>query len=206
VQVFQAVCVAETNYMSETAKKDVAARSSPGRAVLKHLTVVMPDSKTHLIFWSLMAGGLALDLWTKKLAFEHIESHEALPVIDGFVQLVRALNNGAAFGWFSGKSYFLAGVSLVALGAILVVFLFGGSRQRLVHVALGFFAAGVCGNMYDRIFNNGYVRDFIDVYYRSYHWHTFNVADALLCMGVGLLIISTVLTERPVQKRDQQRK
>jgi len=192
--------------MGETGKQDRTAELRSGRTILQHLAVVMPDSKTHLIFWSLMAGGLTLDLWTKKLAFERLESHEVLPVVDGFVQFVRALNNGAAFGWFAGKSYMLSAVSLVALGAILVVFLFGGSKQRLVHVALGFFAAGVCGNMYDRMFNNGFVRDFIDVYYRGYHWHTFNVADALLCIGVGLLIISTVLTERPVQKRDQQRK
>jgi len=192
--------------MTETSKENSTAGLSPGRALLQHLTFVMPDSRTHLTFWSLMAAGLALDLWTKKLAFERLEPHEVLPVVDGFVQLVRALNNGAAFGWFSGKTYVLVPVSLVAFGAILVVFLFGGSRQRLVHVALGFFAAGVCGNMYDRIFNDGFVRDFIDVYYRGYHWHTFNVADALLCIGVGLLIISTLLTEKPVRKHDQQRK
>jgi signal peptidase II len=64
----------------------------------------------------------------------------------------------------------------------------------------------VCGNMYDRIFNGGAVRDFIDVYYRGHHWHTFNVADSLLCIGVGLLIISTFLIERPGRKHDQQRK
>ncbi len=192
--------------MGETRKKDTAAGLSPLKTVLQHLSIVMPDLKTHMIFWSLMAGGLALDLWTKKLAFDNLESNEILPVVEGFLQLFRTLNNGAAFGWFAGKTYLLVPVSLIAFGAILVVFLFGGSRQRLVHVALGLFAAGVCGNMYDRIFNKGFVRDFIDVYYRGYHWHTFNIADALLCIGVGLLIISTLLTERPARTRDQQRK
>jgi signal peptidase II len=60
--------------------------------------------------------------------------------------------------------------------------------------------------LYDRLFNDGQVRDFIDVYYRSYHWHTFNVADSLLCIGVGLLIISTLLIEKPARRHDQQRK
>jgi signal peptidase II len=60
----------------------------------------------------------------------------------------------------------------------------------LVHVALGLFAAGVCGNLYDRIFNDGLVRDFIDVYYRQHHWPAFNVADSMLCIAVGLGIIS----------------
>jgi len=89
---------------------------------------------------------------------------------------------------------------------ILGIFLLGGSRSRLVHVALGLFAAGVCGNLYDRVFNGGAVRDFIDVYYRSYHWHTFNAADTLLCIGVGLLIIATSFTEKPARKRDPQQK
>lgn len=126
--------------------------------------------------------------------------------MDGFLQLVRAENNGAAFGLFAGKSLLLTSVSVAAMVAILGVFLFGGNRQKLVNIALGLFAAGVCGNLYDRAFNGGLVRDFIDVYYRGYHWHTFNVADALLCVGVGLLIISSFFIEQPAQKHDRQQK
>ena len=126
--------------------------------------------------------------------------------MDGFLQLVRAENNGAAFGLFAGKSLLLTSVSVAAMVAILGVFLFGGNRQKLVNIALGLFAAGVCGNLYDRAFNGGLVRDFIDVYYRSYHWHTFNVADALLCVGVGLLIISSFFIEQPAQKHDRHQK
>ena len=176
------------------------------RAFLKQLPLVLPDSKAHLVFWSLLAGGLTLDLWTKKAVFDWLKPHEVLPVVSGFLQFVPALNDGAAFGWFAGKAYFLTAVSAVAIAAILGVFLLGGSRQRLVHVALGLFAAGVCGNLYDRIFNDGSVRDFIDVYYRSYHWHTFNAADSLLCIGVGLLVVSTSFTEKPARKRDRQQK
>lgn len=101
-----------------------------------------------------------------------------------------ATNNGAAFGLFAGHPYWLIVVSVVALVVILVCFLFGGAKQRLVNVALGLFAAGICGNLYDRIFNDGLVRDFIDVYYRQHHWPAFNVADSLLCIAVGLGIIS----------------
>ncbi len=170
------------------------------------LTPVLPDRNTHLLFWPLMIGGLLLDLWSKKAAFERLEPYEVYRVIDGFLQLVRAENNGAAFGLFAGKSYFLTAISSIAMVAILGVFLFAGNRQKLVNIALGLFAAGVCGNLYDRAFNDGLVRDFIDLYYRSYHWHTFNVADALLCVGVGLLMISTFLIEQPAQKHDRQHK
>lgn len=192
--------------MAEPGTEEGNARLTLSRALLKQLPLVLPDSRAHLVFWSLLAGGLALDLWTKKAVFDWLKPHEVLPVVNGFLQFVPALNDGAAFGWFAGRAYFLTAVSTVAIAAILGVFLLGGSRQRLVHVALGLFAAGVCGNLYDRIFNDGSVRDFIDVYYRGYHWHTFNAADSLLCIGVGLLIISTSLIEKPARKRDRQRK
>ena len=166
----------------------------------------LPDAGTHLMFWPLMIGGLFLDLWSKKAAFDRLGPGEVMPIIGGFLQFVRAENNGAAFGLFAGRAYLLTAVSAVAIAAILAVFLFGGNRQKLVNIALGLFAAGVCGNLYDRAFNGGLVRDFIDVYYRNFHWHTFNVADALLCIGVGLLVISSFFIVQPDQKHDRQQK
>ena len=192
--------------MAGTETEQSESRFILSRIFPKQGTFVLPDLKAHLAFWSLLVGGLALDLWTKKAVFDWLEPHEIYSVIGGFLQFVPALNNGAAFGWFAGKSYFLTAVSVTAALAIFALFLFGGGRQRLVQIALGLFAAGVCGNMYDRVFNDGLVRDFIDVYYRSYHWHTFNIADSLLCVGVVLLIVSTFLTEKPARTRDPQQK
>ncbi|UCE47022.1 MAG: signal peptidase II [Phycisphaerales bacterium] len=192
--------------MTHANTKDNGKWSRTDRLSMERPRGLLPDAGTHFIFWSLAAGGLLLDLWTKKAAFDRLEPGEVLPVIDGFVQLVRAENNGAAFGLFEGRVYFLTAVSVFAMIAIFGVFLFGGNRQKLVNVALGLFAAGVCGNLYDRAFNGGLVRDFIDAYYRNYHWHTFNVADALLCIGVGMLIISAFFIERPARKHDRPQK
>ncbi len=192
--------------MTETKAEENSAPSSSERAFLKRLSSALPDSKAHLIFWSLTLTGLALDLWSKKAVFDWLGSHGNVSVINGFLRLVRVLNNGAAFGVFAGKPYFLTAISVIALVVVLGIFLFSGTHNRLVHVALGLFTAGICGNLYDRIFNNGLVRDFIDVYYRNSHWPAFNVADSLLCIGVGLLIISTFLTEKSAQKHAQQHK
>ena len=179
-------------------------RLSLSRITPKYMASQLPDLRTHLLFWPLTIGSLLLDLWTKKAAFERLDPYEAYPVLDGLLEFVRAENDGAAFGLFAGRSYFLTAISSIAMVAILGVFLLAGNRQKLVNIALAFFAAGVYGNVYDRAFNGGMVRDFIDLYYRSYHWHTFNVADALLCVGVGLLMISTFLIEQPDQKHDRQ--
>ncbi len=205
--------------MSEI-KKEESARPSSGRAFLSttekssHYTpfwrgIAPPPLKAQLIFWSLMVLGLALDLWTKKAVFDFLEHqpHNSYSIIDGFLQFVRALNNGAAFGLFSGRPCLLGATSIIALVAIIAVFLFSGSERSLVHIALGLFAAGVCGNFYDRVFNDGMVRDFIDVVvWPGKHWPAFNVADSLLCIGVGLMIITCVLTEKSPPEHAQQHK
>ena len=151
---------------------------------------------------------LALDLWSKAAVFDRLSRQQdgSVSVIDGFFRLVAVENTGAAFGIATGRTYLLIAVSLIALAVIFVVFFFGKVKRRLIYAALGLFTAGVCGNLYDRIFNDGRVRDFIDVvYWPGKHWPAFNIADSMLCIGVGLLIIST-FTERPSQRRAQQRK
>ncbi|MHC4203646.1 MAG: signal peptidase II [Planctomycetota bacterium] len=192
--------------MTETKVESTNTQPDPGQTFFKQVATSLPDTKTHLIFWSLMVGGLVLDLWTKTAVFGWLKPMETYPIINGFLRLTIAENNGAAFNLFAGKPYFLAAVSLIAMAGIFVVFLLSGGMHKLVHIALGLFAAGVCGNLYDRLFNNGLVRDFIDVYRGEYHWPTFNVADSLLCIGVGLLIISSFFTEKPARKHDQQHK
>jgi signal peptidase II len=153
--------------------------------------LALPDLSAQLIFWPLTVIGIALDLWSKKAVFDWLEHRGSVSIINGFLQFVRASNDGAAFGLLSGHPHWLIVVSCVALVVIFGVFLFGGAKQRLVHIALGFFAAGVCGNLYDRIFNDGLVRDFIDVtIWPGKHWPAFNVADSLLCIAVGLGVIS----------------
>lgn len=201
-------------------KKAESVRPSSGRAFLSDNKksprctsflrgLSVPPMKAQLIFWSLTVFGLAIDLWTKKAVFDFLEHqpHNRYSIIGGVVQFVRALNDGSAFGLFSGRPYFLGAVSIIAIMAIIAVFLFSGSERRLVHVALGLFAAGVCGNFYDRVFNDGMVRDFIDVvYWPGKHWPAFNVADSLLCIGVGLMIISCIFTDKSPPERARQQK
>ncbi|MFC1738009.1 signal peptidase II [Planctomycetota bacterium] len=154
----------------------------------------MPDLTAHLIFWSLAVVGFALDLWTKAAVFEWLWTKPggSVSVIDGFFRLTAVQNPGAAFGLADGHRFLLISVSIIAAVVIFAVFLFAGIKTRLTHIALGLFGAGIFGNLYDRLFNNGQVRDFIDIYYGKYHWPAFNIADSALCIGVGLLVISTL--------------
>ena len=183
-------------------------RPKSGRVFFSDGRLKLPDAVAHLVFWPLFVVGFTLDLWSKWVVFKWLETKPgySVSVVDGFFQLVMAQNAGAAFGIAAGKRTLLVIVSVIALIAIIGVFLFGQMRKRMVHVALALFVAGICGNLYDRIFNQGFVRDFLDVYYGHYHWPAFNVADSLLCIAVGLLVISSFATEKPCQRHVQQHK
>jgi signal peptidase II len=172
--------------------------------------LVVSDLTGHLIFWPIMIVGLAFDLWSKHAVFQWLgdKPGRGVSIIDGILALVTTLNEGAAFGIAAGRYYLLIVISIVALVVILAVFLLGSGRQRIVQAALAFFAAGVCGNLWDRAFNGGLVRDFILVtYWPGKQWPAFNVADSMLCIAVGLLILAAVFTDRlSSQKRAQPRK
>jgi signal peptidase II len=172
-------------------REENSARPSSGRVFLNRRLLSLPDLPAHLVFWPLAVVGITLDLWSKRVVFDWLEHRGSVSIIDGFLRLVMAVNNGAAFGLFAGHPNWLIAVSVAALIVIFAVFLFSGTKQRLVHITLGLFAAGVCGNLYDRISNDGLVRDFIDVtIWPGRHWPAFNVADIMLCIAVGLGIIS----------------
>jgi signal peptidase II len=169
---------------------DAKTNSLPGRHT------VAARSLQHLLFWPLAVFGVTLDLWTKHEAFARIDPVHGLDLIKGFLSFNLAYNTGAAFSMAAGKTVFLCSVSGVALVAVLVFFLFRKDFTVLMTVALGLLAGGIAGNLYDRLFHEGTVRDFIDVYVGTHHWPTFNVADSLLCIAVGLLIISSYITDR----------
>jgi signal peptidase II len=174
------------------------------------LPCVAPWAKRgHLLFWPIFIAGVALDLWSKNAVFNWLKDspQHSFTVIEGFLRLQMAENPGAAFGIAAGQRPLLVAVSVVALAIVFSVFLFAATHRKIVNVALALFAAGVCGNLYDRLFNNGLVRDFIDVvYWPGKHWPAFNVADSLLCIAVGLLILSSFSTRQSSQKRAQPQK
>lgn len=153
--------------------------------------IMLPGLKAHLIYWPLTTAGLLLDLWSKNVVFDWL-SRKGQPVVvfEGFLNFVVRENAGAAFSIAYGQRTLLVVFSAVALILVFGIFLFGRIKHSLGYIALALFTAGVLGNLYDRMFNNGLVRDFIDVHWHNWHWPAFNIADSMLCIAVGLLIIS----------------
>lgn len=159
-----------------------------------------PDAADYALFLPITVVGATLDIWSKYAVFDWLEEtlSRQYSVIDGFMRFVLAENPGAAFSLFPGMTWLFIGVSFIALIVINSLFGLGKLTPRLTLTAMACINAGIIGNLYDRLFNEGRVRDFIDVYVGSYHWPTFNVADSLLCIGVGILLVASFTA--PVEK------
>jgi signal peptidase II len=145
---------------------------------------------------------VALDQLTKLLVVKSFRLHEVVPVVPGLFNLTHVRNPGAAFGILAGASgywriaFFIA-VSCIALGVLAV--LVRKTAERLPLAAYALVGGGAVGNLIDRV-RFGEVVDFIEWYYRSYHWPTFNIADSAITVGVGLLAID-MLFPRHVEKK-----
>ena len=152
---------------------------------------------------SITTAVIALDQLTKYLVVQRFRLHESMRLIPGFFDLTYVRNPGAAFGFLAGaqgmwRSIFFITVSIVALAVISV--LVRQTRERLPPIALALIGGGAVGNLIDRI-RFGEVVDFIDWYYRTFHWPTFNIADSAISLGVGLLAIEMLF---PRNQEDQK--
>lgn len=118
----------------------------------------------HLLFWTVAALVLALDLWSKRWAFAQLGSAETRTIIDGTLEFRRSLNAGAVFGSFSGRASLFVIASILALGFVLYLFTRSSRKQYGLHIALGLVLAGALGNLYDRTF---IIADIVHVQARS---------------------------------------
>jgi len=150
--------------------------------------------------WLAAIAGLVvlLDQLTKYLVMQRFRLHESVRVIPGFFDLAYVRNPGAAFGILAGasgawRSAFFIIVSLAALGVVAA--LVRTAHDRLPLVAFALIGGGALGNLIDRV-RFGEVVDFIEWYYRSYHWPTFNIADSAITVGVALLAIDMLFPRK----------
>ncbi len=115
---------------------------------------------------------------------------ETIPVTS-FLNFVLVWNKGVTFGMFNHEQQHYIPYVLIAL-ALVILGLLGRWLYRtdstLVALALGGIMGGAVGNVIDRV-HYGAVADFIDFYYRNYHWYAFNLADAAIVTGVALLLL-----------------
>jgi len=134
---------------------------------------------------------LILDQWSKIAISGSMSLYESIILIPGF-NLTYVHNTGAAFSFLSEaggwQRWFFAAMALI-ISVVLTVWLYRlKSHETLLAVALALVLGGAIGNLIDRL-AYGYVIDFLDVYYQTWHWPAFNVADMAISGGVFLMLL-----------------
>jgi signal peptidase II len=110
-----------------------------------------------------------------------------ITVINNFFYLRHLENEGAAFSILQGKTIiFLIVIPIISLIMIAIII---KNKNKFLRTTLSIILAGALGNLYDRIFNNGKVIDFLEFHFGSYYFPTFNVADCFVVVGTILLAI-----------------
>jgi signal peptidase II len=137
---------------------------------------------------------VVLDQLTKFVATDYLSQHGDIHLTP-FLNLVLVHNTGAAFGFLSSaggwQNIFFIIVAVAASVFILWMSWRLDSKDKLLAIALMLVLGGALGNLVDRLMH-GYVIDFIDFYYQTWHWPAFNVADSAITMGAVLLVVDAL--------------
>ena len=152
----------------------------------------------------LVAGIVVLDQVTKAMVHAWLPLYSSVTVIPGLLDFSYVRNTGAAFGMLNAvdipfKRALMTAIGLFALIAICIYASRVPPGQPLARLGLAAIIGGAIGNLIDRI-ASGYVVDFVDFYWGSWHFWAFNVADAAITVGACCLILDMVFLNAHVSE------
>lgn len=152
----------------------------------------------------IVAGIVLLDQASKAMVHAWLPLHSSVTVIPGLLDFSYVRNTGVAFGLLNAvdvpfKRELTTSIALFALIAISIYASRVPPGQPLARLGLATIIGGAVGNLIDRI-ASGYVVDFVDVYWGSWHFWAFNVADAGITVGACCLILDTVFLNAHVSE------
>jgi len=151
------------------------------------------SSRPNALAWlTLSAVMIVLDQFTKWLAVANLQFQQPQPFVPGFWNWTLTHNTGAAFSFLAD-----AGGWQHLFFVTLAVLISGGLAIALKRTARGdwrtalpyaLIIAGALGNVIDRL-RFGYVVDFVQWYWKSFHWPVFNLADSCIVVGATLMVL-----------------
>lgn len=159
-----------------------------------------PIAGSRSIPWLLISLVVVIiDQFTKDLVVQNLAEFQRinlLPLLD----LVRFHNTGAAFSFLANaggwQHWLFTGIAIaVSVGIIWYQWFLPATSCRALATGLALILGGAIGNVIDRIVQ-GYVVDFVFLYYGDWSWPAFNVADSAITVGVALVIFDSLFLER----------
>lgn len=151
----------------------------------------------YAVVLSIAGVAVIVDQISKWYVRESFALYESLSVVDSCFRITYTRNAGGAFGLLNqgALAWRLPFFLLASCVAVVVLLLFVRHVRRgqwWLLLALGSILGGALGNMIDRM-ASGEVTDFLDVYWRNYHWPTFNIADSCITLGIVILVTYSLL-------------
>ena len=146
-------------------------------------------------------GVVALDQLAKYFIQSRMFLNESVPVLRDYFHITYIRNKGAAFGMLSELPAGFRIPLFLAVGAGFIVFVFYFYKNILkegflVRLSFSLIVGGAIGNLIDRIFLSGEVRDFIELGLSpSLKFAVFNIADSAITVGVCLLLVYFLSTK-----------
>jgi len=162
----------------------------------------MKSTDRRPILLTITALVVLADRLSKAWVVRHIPEDTTIPVWDHIFRLSHVRNPGAAFSLFTDSTHpapthnLLAGFSIVAGLAVLIILLRIGRHFSATALALALILGGTIGNVWDRL-RYGMVTDFLEVHIVHYHWPDFNVADSCIVIGGILLVLDAMRPRHP---------
>lgn len=132
-----------------------------------------------------------LDQWSKLLIRQKYFLGESQLVIPGYLNFTYLRNTGAVWGIFQHQNEWLVLLSIIVLILLAVFYRFLVDDRRVQRLAIGCLLGGIVSNLIDRL-KSGWVTDFLDFHWGTRHWPAFNLADAAICVGVGIYVVTTL--------------
>lgn len=147
------------------------------------------------LFYLITIIVIAIDQYTKWIIVKNMELYEQITVINNFFWITSHRNKGAAWGILQDQMIFFYIITLIVIVAIVYYLEKHAEGSKLLMIGLTLILGGAIGNFIDRIFRKEVV-DFLDVDIFTYNFPIFNIADSALVIGVGFVIIATILEDR----------
>ena len=134
---------------------------------------------------------VALDQFFKHWIVRTLEVREVGPtIIPGILGLTRWENDGAMLNILAGQQWLLAGIAFVA-AIVLVMILLRYNEGFWGTLGLAAVLGGTCGNLFDRIFNDGYVVDMFRTLFINFP--IFNIADIFITLGFATFCVHFII-------------
>lgn len=153
-------------------------------------------------WWWLILLLIGLDQLTKQLVHQNMALYDSIELLP-FFNLTYVRNYGAAFSFLSdagGWQRWFFTVLAVVISTVIAVWMRRLPRQQIkLGLALSLVFAGAIGNLIDRSIY-GYVIDFFHLYYQTWHYPAFNIADSAICIGAALIIWDSFSSDSEAKK------